>query len=532
MDILASRVNKGSEEFSINASHMSQLLDRFKSGCLRQSEQGPDKYKKKHLERGKLLASQRISLLLDQGSPFLELLPFAGHENPAMTPGGSVMAGIGLVGGRVCLINANVPTIKGGALNEAGVLKSLRLDEIALENKLPVFYLNESAGADLPQQSKIFVRGGSAFRAITRRSRMGIPSVTIVFGSSTAGGAYVPGMSDYVIMVKNQASAYLAGPPLVKMALNEDCDDESLGGAGMHARKSGLCDYLADNDQDAIRIARNLTRHWPCEPVEDVGTIEEPRVPMEDLYGLIPKDYKTPWDMKEIIARISDGSRFSEFKPEYGKTMVTGWVNIFGIRTGVLANNGVILSEAANKSAHFIQLCQKRQTPLLFLQNITGFMVGTQAEQSGIIKHGAKLINAVSNCQLPCITIMTGASFGAGNYGMCGRSYHPNFLFSWPNAKTAVMGPEQLAGVLDILQKQKAAKNAVNTDEQAAQKEFLKKKIEDESGAFYASSQLWDDGMIDPKDTRTILGLCLSVITRHKKENNDDPGDGFGVFRM
>lgn len=477
---------------------------------------GGERYNARHLERGKLLPRERVELLLDRDAPFLEIAPLAGFGIGAgVKAGASIVGGVGVVSGVECLISCTESTVKGGAMNEYSVAKSRRLAQISEENGLPAIHLVESAGADLPNQSKIFVPGGATFRDITRASKARVPNVCLVFGSSTAGGAYVPGMSDYVVMVDQQARVFLAGPPLVKMATNEETDEETLGGAAMHSRISGVSDYLARDEHDALRLGReiigmlNARKAGPGPRFE----AEAPLYDAEDLLGLVSPDVRVPFDAREVIARLVDGSRFHEFKPEYGATLVTGWASVHGFPVGLLANQGVLFSESAEKGAQFIQLCNQKDVPILFLQNITGFMVGSRYEQGGIIKHGAKLINAVSNSTVPAITLMMGASFGAGNYGMCGRAYAPRFLFSWPNHRIAVMGGEQLAGVLEIVKRDAAAKTGqpVNEDELAMMKMMLTQQIDAESNAYYATARLWDDGIIDPRDTRDVVGLCLSA---------------------
>ena len=532
-DVLKTSLSAQNTRVVENYQQMQALCSELKERLHLSVQQGQQKYIERHHSRGKLLARDRIELLLDPDSPFLELMPLAGWEQDDMTLGGSVVAGIGIVSGVLCLINANVPTEKGGALNEVSLQKATRLDEIALENKLPVIYLTESAGADLPQQAKIFNYGGKAFREITRRSGLGLPSISVVFGSSTAGGAYVPGMCDYIIMVQKQAKTYLAGPPLVKMAINEDCDDESLGGADMHSRQSGLCDFLAEDEEQAIKKVRQIVAslNWPAP--KTASAPYAPLYPSEDLLKIVSADVRKPFDMREVIARLVDGSRFLEFKPLYGESLVTGFAHLHGQMVGILANNGVLFSASANKGAQFIQLMNKRRIPLLFFQNITGFMVGKKAEEEGIIKNGAKLINAVSNCTVPAITVVMGASYGAGNYGMCGRAYGPRFLFSWPNSKLAVMGEEQLVGVMEIVQKQKAEKSGffagkIDAAKMKIAKETLRSRIAHESGAYYSTSRVWDDGIIDPRDTRAVLGICLAAINQGLTELDS----GFGVFRM
>lgn len=529
--IFRSRINTSAENYQSNLQQMRGIVSHLETILQKSVWQGKEKYLVRHQKRGKLLARERIELLLDEDSPFLELMPLAGYEQKESSLGGSIIAGIGLVNGVECLLNASVPTIKGGALNAVSLQKGQRLDEIADQNQLPTIYLTESAGADLVQQAKIFNYGGSAFREITRRSQKGIPSMTIVFGSCTAGGAYIPGMSDYVIMVQKQAKVFLAGPPLVKMATNEEVDDESLGGATMHSTLSGVSDYLAKDENDAIRQAREIISHFelkrvPASPL----TVEEPLYDREEILGIASADIKIPFNVKEVIARIVDGSRFSEFKPLYGNTLVTGFAKIHGMRVGIIGNNGVLFSESANKGAQFIQLCDQSQIPILFLQNITGFMVGQKYEEGGIIKNGAKLINTVANSTVPKITILIGASYGAGNYGMCGRAYQPRFLFAWPNSKIAVMGGQQLAGVLGMIREDAAKKSGKwhNPLTTALMKKKINAQIEEESNPYYGTSRIWDDGIIDPRETRTIVGFCLSIIHRIPIENRKE----YGVFRM
>ncbi|MCW2886948.1 MAG: acyl-CoA carboxylase subunit beta [Streptosporangiaceae bacterium] len=492
---------------------------------------GGDRYVERHRKRGKLLARERIELLLDPDSPFLELSPLAawGTDFPV---GASVITGIGVVEGVECMIVANDPTVRGGASNPWTVKKSFRASDIALENRLPVINLVESGGADLPTQKEIFIPGGRMFRDLTRLSAAGIPTIALVFGNSTAGGAYIPGMCDHVVMVKERAKVFLGGPPLVKMATGEESGDEELGGAEMHARQSGLADYMAADERDALRLGRQIVRrlnHRKQGPLP--GLAEDPRYDEEELAGIVPEDLKVPFDPREVIARIVDGSEFDEFKPLYGTSLVTGWTRIHGYPMGVLANaQGVLFGQEAQKAAQFIQLANQSDTPLLFLHNTTGYMVGKEYEQSGIIKHGALMINAVANSTVPHISLIMGASYGAGNYGMCGRAYDPRFLFTWPSAKSAVMGPQQLAGVLSIVGRQAAEARGQVYDEaqDTAMRELVEGQIEAESMPYFLSGRLYDDGVIDPRDTRTVLGLCLSVI-----HNAPISGaDGFGVFRM
>ncbi|MBW1831766.1 MAG: acyl-CoA carboxylase subunit beta, partial [Deltaproteobacteria bacterium] len=473
----------------------------------------------------------RIEMLLDRDSFFLEIAALAGHGMRGETSGSSVVGGVGLVSGVECCLLASEATVKGGAITPISMLKSGRLAEICEQNRLPGISCIESAGADLPKQDQIFVPGGAGFRHLTQRSENKIPTICLVFGSSTAGGAYMPGMSDYVVMVKEQAHVYLAGPPLVKMATGEEADHEELGGAEMHSTISGVSDYLAEDEMDAIRLGREIVAHLEWEKRGKVRPrpVEAPLHDSEELLGIASSDIRVPFDQRDEIARIVDGSRFSEFKPLYGKTMLCGWAHIHGFPIGIIANNGTIFSDSANKAAQFIQLCNSSNVPLVFLQNTTGFMVGKQYEQNGIIKHGAKMINAVSNSTVPAITIMTGSSYGAGNYAMMGRSYRPRFLFTWPNHKIAVMGGKQLAGVLDIIQRDAARKKGIEVDEKMLEvaKMMTEKQIEDQSTAFYATARLWDDGIIDPRDTRTTIAICLSAAYNAPVEGTTS----WGVFR-
>ncbi|MCX7606876.1 MAG: acyl-CoA carboxylase subunit beta [Bacteroidia bacterium] len=515
-----------------NEAAMLKLLQTLQEHYTASLYQGKEKHIEKARREGKFLARERIEYVLDEGSPFLELLPLAGLGGESSSPGGTTVGGIGLVAGRWVLITSNVGTEKGGAIDLPTLQKSLRLNEIALENELPVINFVESAGANLPEQAKIFNYGGAIFREITRRSRLGIPTVSVVMGNATAGGAYVPGMSDYTIFVRGQAKVFLAGPPLVKMATNEIVDEETLGGAEMHATRSGVADFLAENELDAIRKAREIIASLrpPRTPFLPSTSPLPPRYPAEELLQIIPADPRHPFDMRELIIRIVDDSRFLEFKPDWGPTLVTGWAEIYGYPVGIIGNNGVLFSESANKGAHFIELCNREAKPILFLQNITGFMVGRQYEEEGIIKHGAKMINAVSNSEVPHITLMVGASYGAGNYAMAGRAYKPRFLFAYPNSRIAVMGPEQLAGVMETVQRQAAERAGVPLDEQQASllRQHLMQEIEKTSTAWYSTAQIWDDGVIDPRQTREYLGICLSVVHNRPIQ----PSNTYGVFRM
>ncbi len=531
MEVLLTNVDTKSETYRQNREGFLEQITLLNEQLALVREGGGPKYVKRHLERGKLMARERIELLLDRDSPFLEIAPLCAWGTD-FALGGSVVSGIGVVSGVECVISASEPTIKGGSINPFGAIKTGRTMEICAQNRMPIINLTESGGADLPHQSTIFVPGGRGFRELTRRSKERIPTICLVFGSSTAGGAYVPGMSDYVVMVKNGARVFLGGPPLVKMAIHEDVDEETLGGADMHSRMSGVSDYLAQDERDAIRIGREIVAqlNWKKLGWSKRVAVEEPLYDPDEMLGLASIDIRKPFDVKEILARIVDGSRFHEFKPTYGTTLVTGYAHIHGYPVGILANNGILFSESSEKGAQFIQLCNSTNTPILFFQNITGFMVGSRYEQGGIIKDGAKLINAVSNSTVPHITMMIGASYGAGNYGMAGRAYDPRFVFSWPNHRIAVMGPEQLAGVLSIVRRQAAERAGQPFDEQedAMIKQMVQGQIEKESYAFFATARLWDDGIIDPRDTRTVLGITLSAV------HNDviEGAPGYGVFRM
>ncbi|MBV8348305.1 MAG: acyl-CoA carboxylase subunit beta [Mycolicibacterium sp.] len=492
---------------------------------------GGPKYVERHHARGKLTPRERIELLIDPDSPFLELCPLAAWGSEFQV-GASVVVGIGAVSGVECLIVANDPTVKGGTSNPWTLGKILRANQIAFQNRLPVISLVESGGADLPTQKEVFIPGGQMFRDLTRLSAAGIPTIALVFGNSTAGGAYVPGMSDHVVMIKERSKVFLAGPPLVKMATGEESDDEALGGAEMHARTSGLADYFALDELDALRIGRRTVArlNWMKQgPVPKVVT--EPLADPDELLGVVPPDLRTPFDPREVITRIVDGSDFDEFKAMYGSSLVTGWATLHGYPIGILANaRGVLFSEESQKATQFIQLANRTSTPLLFLHNTTGYMVGKQYEERGMIKHGSMMINAVSNSTVPHISLLIGASYGAGHYGMCGRAYDPRFLFAWPSAKAAVMGGAQLAGVISIVSRAatQARGQQVDEDADAALRAAIEAQIEAESLPMFLSGRLYDDGVIDPRDTRTVLGMCLSAIANAPIEGTSS----FGVFRM
>jgi acetyl-CoA carboxylase carboxyltransferase component len=492
---------------------------------------GGARYVDRHHERGKLTARERVDLLLDPDAPFLEVAALAGaHEPDLTTPGAGLICGIGPVSGVDCMVVANEPTVKGGSITPIGVTKQLRALEIAERNRLPVIALVESGGADLPRQADLFVPGGRTFREMTRLSAAGIPTISLVFGSSTAGGAYMPGMSEYTVFVRGQATVYLGGPPLVKMAINEDVDDETLGGAEMHARESGLADHLAADEYDALRIGRRIVASLGLPRAPTPAVVDEPRYAPSELRGCAASDPKRSVEVRDVLARVLDGSRFDEFKPLYGTTLVCGFGSLGGYPVGVLANNGILFSEEAQKGAHFVQLANARSIPLLFVQNITGFMVGSAYERGGIIKDGAKLINAVSNSTVPHLTLMVGASYGAGNYGMSGRAYDPRFVFTWPNHRIAVMGGQQLAGVMSMVARRSAERAGRQYDEatDAATRTAVEDAVEAQSNAVYASGRVWDDGVIDPADTRTVLSLALRAV-------HSAPIEGatrFAPFRM
>jgi acetyl-CoA carboxylase carboxyltransferase component len=532
MPVLTTTVDPNTDTFRANRRALEDALGTLDEELATARAGGGGRYVTRHRERGKLLARERIDLLVDRDSAFLELCPFAAWGTE-YTVGASSVMGIGVVEGVECLINAHDPTVRGGAMNPWTFRKGARASDIALQNRLPVINLVESGGADLPAQAELFIPGGRAFRDITRSSAAAVPTVALVFGNSTAGGAYVPGMSDYIVMIEHRSKVFLGGPPLVRMATGEESTDEELGGASMHARTSGLADYLATDEVDAIRLGRQIVsrlNHRRRGP-GPTGPADEPVHDPDQLLGIASADPKIPFDPREVVARVVDGSRFDEFKPLYGTSLVTGWASVHGYPIGILANHrGVLFSEEAHKATQFIQLANQIDVPLVFLQNTTGYMVGREYEQAGIIKHGAMMINAVSNSSVPHLTVNIGASYGAGNYGMCGRAYDPRFLFAWPNARSAVMGPAQLAGVLSIVGRQSASSKGAPFDQEAdqAMRDLVEAQIEAESLPLFLSGRLYDDGVIDPRDTRTVLGICLSVIDNQPIEGTR----GYGVFRM
>ena len=532
MTALRSRLDTGTDAYAANRAALLDQIAALDAEHAKAVAGGGPRYTQRHHDRGKLLARERIELLVDPDSPFLELSGLAAWGSD-FNVGGSVITGIGVVSGVECMISASDPTVKGGASNPYSLRKVLRANEIARQNRLPCIGLTESGGADLPTQKDIFIPGGAMFRDLTRLSAAGIPVISLVFGNSTAGGAYIPGTSDYVVMIKERSKVFLAGPPLVKMATGEDADDEALGGAEMHARTSGLADYFARDEHEAISIGRRIVSrlNWRKQGPAPAADVAPPLYDEDELLGLVPTDLKVPFDPREVIARIVDGSDFDEFKPLYGSSLVTGWARLHGYPIGILANaRGVLFSEESQKAAQFIQLANQIDTPLLFLQNTTGYMVGEDYERGGIIKHGSMMVNAVSNSKVPHITVVMGASYGAGNYGMCGRAYEPRFLFTWPNARSAVMGPQQLAGVISIVARQAAAARGQDYDEDAdaAMRQMIEDQIEAESLPMFLSGLLYDDGLLDPRDTRTVLGLALSAIHSGPIQG----AEGFGVFRM
>ncbi len=532
MTTLSTTVDPTSEEYLANRAALESAIADIDTELAVTRAGGGERYVERHRARGKLGARERIELLLDPDCAFLELSPLAAWGTEYAV-GGSLVTGIGVVEGVECMISANDPTVRGGSMNPYTFRKSARAADIARENRLPLISLVESGGADLPAQAELFIPGGRAFRDLTQLSAAGIPTIALVFGSSTAGGAYVPGMSDYIVMIDGRSKVFLGGPPLVKMATGEESTDEELGGAAMHARISGLADELAVDEADAIRHGRRIVArlHWRKEGPGPSLPAEPPCLDPEELLGIASADPKVPFDPREVLSRVVDGSRFDEFKPLYGASLVTGWASIHGYPVGVLANHrGVLFSEEADKASQFIQLANQIDVPLVFFQNTTGYMVGREYEQRGIIKDGAKMINAVSNSSVPHLTVNIGASYGAGNYGMCGRAYNPRFLFAWPNARSAVMGPAQLAGVLSIVSRQSAEARGEPFDEEADRqlRELVEAQIEAESVPLYLTARLYDDGIIDPRDTRTVLGICLSVIDNRTVRGTR----GYGVFRM
>lgn len=535
MTILTSSINLNSDLFIENTSIMTELVADLKSKISEIKEGGGDEYQQRHTARGKLLPRDRIDTLLDPGTPFLEFSQMAAYRVYKETVAAAgVITGIGRVMGIECMIIANDPTVKGGTYYPLTVKKHLRAQEIALENHLPCIYLVDSGGAFLPLQDEVFPdkeHFGRIFYNQARMSALNIPQIAIVMGSCTAGGAYVPAMADQCIMVKNQATIFLGGPPLVKAATGEVISAEELGGALVHCKTSGVADYYAEDDTHALHIARRIVKDLNRKKTISLALQHqaEPLCNPDELYGVINQDYRKPYDVREVIARIVDASQFDEFKALYGTTLVCGFAHIYGYPIGIIANNGILFSESALKGTHFIELCCQRNIPLLFLQNITGFMVGSKYESSGIAKNGAKMVTAVSSASIPKLTVIIGGSFGAGNYGMCGRAFDPRFLWMWPNARISVMGGEQAANVLAQVKKDRLLQQekSWSSEEEEKFKAPIREQYEEQGHPYYSSARLWDDGIIDPKDTRKVIGLCLSATLNAPIGKTE-----FGLFRM
>ena len=539
MPVLDSKIMINSKSFKQNEADHLVLINEFRALEQKISDNSA-RAKPKFDKRGQLLPSARLKALLDPDSYFIPLSSLAGYkigddDGDKNIMGGNSISGIGYVSGVRCMINVSDSGIKGGSMTQMGVEKALRGADIIKENKLPLISLVESAGANLLRQSEIFIRGGKSFANLAKLSAMGIPTVAVVHGSSTAGGAYTPGLSDQVIVIKNKSKIFLAGPPLLKAALGEVATDEELGGADMHFNISGLAEYMAKDDADAITKCRDVIKNlgWNDDFVSTRrNSFDEPLYPPEELIGVVPIDYKKPYDVREVIARIVDGSNYLDFKPEFGKQTVTGTAEIFGYKVGIIGNNGPIFADGAVKAAQFIQLCSKSNTPLIFLQNTTGYMVGTKEERKGIIKHGSKMIQAVTNCTVPKITLRIGASFGAGEYGMAGRSFDPRFLFSWPNNKLSVMGGEQAGKTMSQVAVESAKRRGEEPNMEMIK--VIENKIIDtyaeEGEALFATARLWDDGLIDPRDTRKILGECLVIVC--DSEKRELRPNTFGIGRM
>ncbi len=540
MAIIESKLNARSEDFRLNAEAMQRVVDDLKQKIAKIAEGGGAEARQKHLSRGKLLPRDRVQMLLDPGTPFLEFSQLAAYgmyqekNGQDAAPSAGVITGIGRVAGQECVIVCNDATVKGGTYYPMTVKKHLRAQEIAEQNNLPCIYLVDSGGANLPNQDDVFPdrdHFGRIFYNQANMSAKGIPQIAVVMGSCTAGGAYVPAMSDESIIVKNQGTIFLGGPPLVKAATGEVVSAEDLGGGDVHTRLSGVADHLAQNDTHALSLARTIVSNLNRQKPQTVVTrpVAEPLYPASELYGVIPADTRKPFDVREVIARIVDGSQFDEFKARYGTTLVCGFAHIHGMPVGIIANNGILFSESALKGTHFIELCCQRKIPLVFLQNITGFMVGRKYENEGIARNGAKMVTAVATANVPKFTVIIGGSFGAGNYGMCGRAYSPRFMWMWPNARISVMGGEQAASVLATVRRDgiEAKGGSWSAEEEAAFKQPIKDQYEAQGHPYYASARLWDDGVIDPADTRMVLGLGLSAAL-----NAPIPDARFGIFRM
>ncbi|MFZ5608652.1 MAG: carboxyl transferase domain-containing protein [Pseudomonadota bacterium] len=535
MAVLSSSINPRGADFKANAARMTAEVAALRALIAHNAEGGPERARERHLARGKLLPRERVERLLDAGTPFLELSQLAAHAMyGGDVPAAGLITGIGRVMGQECVIVCNDATVKGGTYYPMTVKKHLRAQEIAAQNRLPCIYLVDSGGANLPNQDEVFPdrdHFGRIFYNQATLSAKGIPQIAVVMGSCTAGGAYVPAMADETVIVKNQGTIFLGGPPLVKAATGEEVSAEDLGGGDVHARTSGVTDHLAANDAHALALARQIVGALNRRKTLNIST-RSARPPLYDpaeVYGIIPADPRQPYDVREVIARLVDGSEFDEFKKLYGATLVTGFAHLYGYPVGILANNGVLFSESALKGAHFIELCCQRRIPLLFLQNITGFMVGRKYEAGGIAKDGAKMVTAVACAKVPKITLLIGGSFGAGNYGMCGRAYDPRFLWMWPNARISVMGGEQAASVLATVKRDSLETRGETWSEadENAFKDPIRAQYEEQGHPFYASARLWDDGVIDPAATRRVLGLSLSAAL-----NAPVPATRFGVFRM
>ena len=535
MTVLQSRINTRDEAFATNRDAMQAQVDDLRTVVDTIRQGGGEKAQARHKARGKLLPRERLNAVLDPGSPFLELSQLAAYKvYEDDVPGAGILTGIGRVAGQECMIFVNDATVKGGTYYPLTVKKQGRAQTIAEENHLPCLYLVDSGGAFLPLQEEVFPdkdHFGHAFYNQARMSAQGIPQIAAVLGSCTAGGAYLPAMADESIIVKNQGTIFLGGPPLVKAATGEIVSAEDLGGADVHCRTSGVTDHYANNDHHALELMRrSVARLNRVKPIDmDLRESAEPAYPVEDIYGVIPADSKQPYDVREVIARIVDGSEFDEFKALYGETLVCGFARIHGYPVGIVANNGILFGESAVKGAHFVELCAQRRIPLIFLQNITGFMVGKQYEAGGIARHGAKMVHAVACANVPKFTVIIGGSFGAGNYAMCGRAYEPRFMFMWPNARISVMGGEQAAGVLATVRQDVLAREGkeMSPEEEAEFKQPILDLYEKQGHPYYASARLWDDGVIDPADTRMVLGLSLSAALNAPVEDTQ-----FGVFRM
>jgi acetyl-CoA carboxylase carboxyltransferase component len=527
METLATHLDPNGDEFRRNREAMLERLAEVEVLQAQAREGGGERAVARHRARGKLPVRERIELLLDPHGYFLELSPLAaqGSDFPV---GGSLVTGIGTVAGVECVISGNDPTVRGGTINPYTSKKWLRALEIAAENRLPMIQLTESGGGDLNTQADVFVDAGRAFRDMSRLSKAGIPTISVVFGNATAGGAYVPGMSDYTVLIRQQSKVFLGGPPLVKMATGEDADEEELGGGDMHANVSGLADYLGHDEPDALRIARGIVQHlhWHKEGGGPALPADQPVYDPDELLGIPSAEERRPFDTREILARIIDGSRFEEFKPLYGGSLVTGWASLHGYAIGAIANNGVLFNEESEKAAQFIALCNQASVPILFVQNTTGYVVGTTYERRGITKDGSKMVRAVSNSEVPHLTLIVGASFGAGNYGMSGRAYKPRLLFAWPNQRVGIMGPKQMAGVLSIVARRAAEARGVEFDElaDAEQRARVEAQLERESHALFATGRLWDDGIIDPRQTRDVLGIALSAAHNGPVRGSTDMG--------